>query len=76
MNNSENVLKQKVDNIKHLVGSNNELVIRNISIGKKTPLDATIVYIDGLANKDVIDNDILKPLMLQVEEVVTAEINI
>jgi spore germination protein KA len=68
MNNSENVLRQNVDNIKHLVGINNELVIRNISIGKKTPLDATIVYIDGLAKKDMIDNDILKPLMLQVEE--------
>lgn len=68
MNNSENVLKQNVDNIKHLVGCNNELVIRNISIGKKTPIDATIVYIDGLAKKEMIDSDILKPLMLQVEE--------
>jgi spore germination protein KA len=68
MNISQNVLKQNIDNIKHLVGSNNMLILRDISIGKKTPVDAAIVYIEGLANKDMIDRDILKPLMLQVEE--------
>ena len=68
MNNSQDVLNQNVDNIKHLVGSNSQLVIRDISIGKKNSVDAAIVYIEGLANKDMIDRDILKPLMLQVEE--------
>ena len=59
MNNSQDVLKQNIDNIEHLVGSNIELIIRDISIGKTTPLDAAIVYIEGLANKDMIDRDIL-----------------
>lgn len=35
MNNLQDVLKQNLDYIKHLVGSNNELIIRAISIGKK-----------------------------------------
>lgn len=68
MNNLQDVLKQNLDYIKHLVGSNNELIIRAISIGKKTPIDAAVVYINGLVNKDMLDRDILNPLMLQVEE--------
>ena len=68
MSNSHNVLKQNVQNIKDLLGNNNELIIRDITIGKKTPINAVIIYVNGLANEDLIDRDILKPLMLQVEE--------
>lgn len=63
-----NNLQQNIDKIKNLVGSKNELVIKDFIIGKKNSIEAAIVYINGLSNKELIDSDILKPLMLYVRE--------
>ncbi|GIM28253.1 spore germination protein [Clostridium polyendosporum] len=61
-------IKYNIGNIKNLIGDKNELVIRNLIIGKKNCLEAAIIYMNGLANKDMIDRDILNPLMLHVVE--------
>lgn len=68
MNNNNNIMQQKIDEITNLVGSKSELIIKNFDIGKKSSIEAAIIYINGLSNKDTIDRDVLKPLMLHVEE--------
>jgi spore germination protein KA len=61
-------LDDNISNIKDQLGTQNELIIRNLVIGQNSCLDAAIIYINGLVNKDMIDRDILNPLMLHVQE--------
>lgn len=44
-------------------GMQSQIFIKDILIGQSNPIRACIVYVNGLANKDVIDRDILNPLM-------------
>ena len=64
-------LDDNIKNIKDQFGSQNELIIRKLVIGQNSCLDSAIVYINGLVNKDMIDRDILNPLMLHVQEDLT-----
>ena len=64
-------LDDNINNIKSQIGTQNELVIRNLVIGQNSLLEAAIIYINGLVNKDMIDRDILNPLMLHVQENLT-----
>ncbi len=68
MNTKQVSLQENIANIKNLMGNGNELITKNFIIGKKTSIEASIIYVNGLANKDMIDRDILNPLMLHVEE--------
>lgn len=63
-----NNVENNITNIKNLMGTKNELVIRNFIIGKDDFLEAAILYMNGLANKDMIDRDILNPLMLHTSD--------
>lgn len=76
MNDNNNILQQKIDEFRNLLGSKNELVIKNFDIGKKSSIEGAIIYINGLSNKELIDRDILKPLMLYVQEDLSAIQNI
>lgn len=49
-------------------GMQSQIFIKDILIGQSNPIRACIVYVNGLANKDVIDRDILNPLMFQLKE--------
>jgi len=76
LSNKKCTLNDNINNIRNLVGTKNELVTRNFIIGKKNYLEAAIIYMDGLAKKDVIDRDILNPLMLHVNDDFTLMENI
>ena len=69
-------LNDNISNIKKQFGDQNELVIRNLFIGKNSSVEAAIIYINGLVNKDMIDRDILNPLMLHVQEDLTGMGNV
>ena len=69
-------LNDNISNIKKQLGSQNELVIRKLVIGKNNGVEAAIIYINGLVNKDMIDRDILNPLMLHVQEDLTGMGNV
>lgn len=58
----------RIDNIKNLVGNIDELVVRNFTAGKNFYIELAVIYINGLANKDIIDRDILSPLMLHMKD--------
>lgn len=63
------LLKQNIECIIEQVGGKNSVNIKEFIIGKKdNNIDAAILYIKSLVNQDIIDRDILNPLMLQVDE--------
>ncbi|MFD3157003.1 spore germination protein [Haloimpatiens sp. FM7330] len=65
---ANNTLQYNIDNITKLIVNNSELVVKKFFIGKETCIESAIIYIDGLVNKNIIDRDVLNPLMLHVKE--------
>lgn len=65
----KNDLNEKIDLIINDIGKKIPVTIKNFYIGSSPHLNASIIYIDGLSNKDIIDRDILTPLMLHVHEI-------
>lgn len=61
-------IQDKVNEIKNMLGNSKQLVVRELIIGKERTIEGVVFYINGLADKNVIDRDILNPLMLHVEE--------
>ncbi|WP_406541046.1 spore germination protein [Clostridium ljungdahlii] len=68
MQNTETAIDSNIDNIKNLVGNKSELVIKYIFIGDKNSLIAAVIYLNAQTDKNIIDRDILNPLMLHVHE--------
>ncbi|MCT4594012.1 MAG: spore germination protein [Anaeromicrobium sp.] len=64
-------MKANIDLIMNEIGSNSPVIVKDFFIGNKKTFDATIIYVNGLVNKDVIERGILKPLMFQVDENIT-----
>ncbi|MFT5875972.1 MAG: spore germination protein KA [Clostridium sp.] len=56
----------KINNIKNVLGSSAPVKVKNISIGNDPSIQAAIIYIDGLVDKNIINRDILNPLMIQI----------
>lgn len=52
-------------------GMKSQIFVKDLLIGNLNPIKACIVYVNGLANKDMIDRDILNPLMFQLKEELT-----
>lgn len=61
-------LDNSLDLFRDKLGTKNPVVIKKFFIGKINPIEAATIYINGIINKDIIDRDILRPLMLKVEE--------
>lgn len=64
---SEN-LQKKISEFNTNIGSKSNLITKELFIGQKYPLEAVILYINGLANRVAISRDILNPLMHYVNE--------
>lgn len=61
-------IQDSVNEIRNLTGNPSELVTRNLIIGKEISIEAVVIYINGLADKNIIDRDILTPLMIYANE--------
>lgn len=68
MKNEQNDISIKINNIRNLIGNKNEVIIREFIIGKINYVEMAVIYINGLVNKDIIDRDVLNPLMLHIDE--------
>lgn len=68
MKNSQSTINNNIQNLKNMIGNKSELIIKNIFIGNKNSLDAAVIYMNGLVDRNIIDRDILKPLMLYINE--------
>ncbi len=49
-------------------GMKSQIYTKELLLGHSKPIKACIVYVNGLANKDMIDRDILNPLMFQLKD--------
>jgi len=56
-------LSENINNIKSALGNSNDLVIREFSFGHKQCINAAIIFIDGLTNTTIINQNIIEPLM-------------
>jgi len=61
-------IKERSSEFKKLLGSTPNVVIKELLLGLEQPLEAAVVYIDGLVNNDIVDRDLLNPIMLQIKE--------
>lgn len=60
-------LKNKINEISKDIG-NRHLVVKFFIIGKIKPINAAILYLEGLTEKNIIDRDVLSPLMFRIDE--------
>lgn len=61
-------LQQNTEEILNALGNQRQIIVRNICIGTTIPIEASIIYIDGLVRKESIENNVLRPLMLNINE--------
>lgn len=61
-------LKDKIDSIIELCGNNKQIITRKFLIGKTNPIEVALLYIDGLVDQNILNRDILNPLMHEVNE--------
>ena len=57
-------LKRNVDYFNEAIGKSGDVITHEFSFGKNCEFSATLIYIDGLVNTDLITESIIKPLIL------------
>lgn len=57
-------LPENLQVLKKVMDKNSDFIIREIEFGKKNEIQGAIVFIDGLVEKTLINENIMKPLML------------
>ncbi|MEW6624504.1 MAG: spore germination protein [Bacillota bacterium] len=65
---SRNILKD-LYLIKSILADNYDVVIREFTIGDKQQVEAFIVFIDGLIQENIVNDSILRPLMIDIRDV-------
>ena len=58
------------------LGQQGSMVVKHFYIGMDQPLEAAIIYVNGITNKDIVDRDILNPLMMHIRENLNGKENI
>jgi spore germination protein KA len=61
-------LQENVELIVKALGNQNQIIVRNICVGHVNPIEASLIYLDGLVQRESIESNILKPLMLNINE--------
>ncbi|WP_286925139.1 MULTISPECIES: spore germination protein [Lysinibacillus] len=69
-------LSSNVKLIRNTLGNSNDLIIREITIGKAEKHTIAIVYMDGLSDKTTISDTVIDKLMLDLVEVNGSETDI
>lgn len=64
----KNDIEKTAQDLKNLLGNQENIIIKNINVGKGIPIKSFIIYINAIADKNIINSDILKPLMLYINE--------
>lgn len=59
-------LNENMEKINQIIGSNADLIIRNISIGRSNAKPAVVFYFDNIVDSHHVDRDIINPLVLDV----------
>lgn len=62
-------LEENIEIIKKSTGESSDIVIRKIRVGKDGGINIGVLYTDGLVNIDLVQDFILKTLMLEIRKV-------
>lgn len=60
------VLDINLSNIRNILGQSSDVIIHKMMVGPERTLGAAIIYIDGLIDKNLVNQDILRPLMFDL----------
>ncbi|MGV8984206.1 spore germination protein [Clostridium sp.] len=69
-------LSGNIDLIRDKLGVQSPVVVKHFYIGVDQPLEAAIIYVNGITDKSIIDRDILSPLMIHINENLNGKANI
>ena len=69
-------LNVNIELITNELGQQGSMVVKHFYIGMDQPLEAAIIYVNGITNKDIVDRDILNPLMMHIQEDLNGKANI
>ena len=58
-------LKKNLEKIKQILGESNDVIIREVSVNN---IRVAVVFLEGMVEADIINDDILKPLLLEARE--------
>lgn len=61
-------LDQNIEVIHRILGKSDDLIVRRFRIGKNKKVDSAIIYIDGLINSDLINEYVMKSLMIDLDD--------
>lgn len=60
-------LERNLQILREDLGQSNDVIIRNMKIGSNIKADAAVIYVDGLVERDLVNHDILRPLMYNLQ---------
>lgn len=60
-------LDDNLKDIRSILGQSSDVIIHKMKIGSHGNLDAAIIYIDGLVERTLVNQDVLRPLMLHMQ---------
>ncbi len=66
-------LSKRINLIRTVLGSSLDVVIREIVMGNESNIPAAVVYIDGIVEKNMLFDHILRPLMFEAQSIQTGE---
>lgn len=66
-------LKKNIEELTNILGTSADIVLREFVLGQNKDLKACLLFIDGLVNKTIINDQIIKPLMYDINLVSTRE---
>ena len=66
-------LKKNIEELTNILGTSTDIVLREFVLGQNQDLKACLLFIDGLVNKTIINDHIIKPLMYDINLVSTRE---
>lgn len=53
--------------LREALGQSSDVIIRDMKISSNSNVDAAVIYIDGLVDRDLLNHDILQPLMFNLQ---------
>ena len=56
-------LKENLELFRGILGSSTDIVITEFNFGREKKVKGALLYVDGLSNKELLDNTVLKPLL-------------
>lgn len=60
-------LEKNLNTLKGIIGNSSDIVIRRFTFGTKKRIQAAIIFIDGLIDKTLVNENIMKPLMFNIQ---------